>query len=319
LKSEPIMVTGGGGFLGSHLVDLMMKEGYEKILVPRSAEYDLTNQNVVNMMMDCLQPHTVIHLAASVGGIGANQDNPGTFFYDNMAMGINMIHASAVVCVEKFVMVGTTCSYPKYAPLPFKERDLWDGYPEKTNAPYGIAKRALLSMLAAYENQYNMSFTYLIPTNLFGPGDNFEPETSHVIPAMIRKCLSAVYQGHNKITLWGNGSATRDFLYVKDAARGILTATKNFYNKHAFNLGSGKEISMKDLSVLIAEITGYKGTFFWDYTKPNGQPRRFLDTTRTDFMLSWCPEWSLNRGILETVEYFQAHLMDKLKGEVGIE
>ncbi|MFW6347891.1 MAG: GDP-L-fucose synthase family protein, partial [Cyclonatronaceae bacterium] len=282
LTEQRIVVTGGAGFLGKFVQKRLREEGMaeENILVPRRTDYDLTSEADVRRMYADMSPTVVIHLAAEVGGIGANRDNPGRFFYANMAMGLHLIEHARLNDVKKFVQVGTICAYPKYTPVPFREEDLWNGYPEETNAPYGIAKKSLLVMLQAYRQQYGLNGIYLLPVNLYGPGDNFDLETSHVIPALIRKFCEAKEKGQESVTVWGTGSASREFLYVEDCARGIVLATKHYDDPEPVNLGAGFEITIKDLAENIRNLVGYEGKMAWDTSKPDGQPRRALDTTR---------------------------------------
>jgi nucleoside-diphosphate-sugar epimerase len=274
-----VMVTGGAGFLGRHVVAKLQERGAREIFVPRSADYDLREKADIDRALRDSRAEIVIHLAASVGGIGANRDNPGRFFYENAIMGIQLIEQARLAGVEKFVTIGTVCSYPKYTPVPFKEDDLWNGYPEETNAPYGIAKKALLVQGQAYREQYGFNVIHLIPVNLYGPGDNFDPASSHVIPALIKKCLDAKRNGDPYIEVWGSGSASREFLYVEDAAEGIVLATERYNGADPINLGTGEEITIKQLVELIADLTGYEGAIHWDTSKPDGQPRRGLDTS----------------------------------------
>ncbi|MDO8488617.1 MAG: GDP-L-fucose synthase [Candidatus Omnitrophota bacterium] len=280
LKNKQILVTGGSGFLGKFVVSNLKERGYRNIFVPRSKKYDLVNMSAVKRLYSDVKPDIVIHLAAKVGGIGVNRDNPGKFFYDNLMMGVQMIEVGRQVGIEKFVAIGTICSYPKFTPVAFKEESLWDGYPEETNAPYGLAKKMLLVQSQAYRQQYGFNSIFLLPVNLYGPGDNFDPESSHVIPALIKKCIDAKIQGSSRITVWGTGRATREFLYVEDAACGIILATEKYNKSDPVNLGAGFEISIMDLAKSIAKLTGFKGEIIWDKSKPDGQPRRCLDIRR---------------------------------------
>jgi len=303
-----VMVTGGAGFLGSHLVeDLEARSDDVEIFVPRSDEYDLREKPDIKRAFEDSGADTVIHLAATVGGIGANEENPGRYFYDNAVMGIELIERARQYGVEKFTILGTICAYPKHTPVPFKEEDLFDGYPEETNAPYGIAKKALLTQSRAYRKQWGFNSIYLLPVNLYGPRDEFDLETSHVIPAIIRKCIEARDHGDDAITAWGTGEPTREFLYVKDAAEGILDATELYDASDPVNLGSGEEISIRDLVETIAGETGFEGTVDWDTSKPDGQPRRKLDTTRARESLDWEASTAFREGLRETIEWYEAN------------
>lgn len=282
LTNKQIVVTGGRGFLGTHLVRRLKERGATKVIPLAHRDYDLRDRVQVQRMFDDLHPEVIIHLAAVVGGIGANQLRPGSFFYDNAVMGIQLIEEARLHAIQKFVQVGTICAYPKFTPVPFKEEDLWNGYPEETNAPYGLAKKMLLVQLQAYRQEYGFNGIYLLPVNLYGPGDNNDLVTSHVIPAMIRKFKEANEQNLSSVTLWGDGSPTREFLYVEDAAEGIVLATERYDKPEPVNLGSGEEIKIKDLADLIKRLTGYQGAIIWDTTKPNGQPRRLLDVSRAE-------------------------------------
>lgn len=307
LSDKRILVTGGSGFLGSHLVEQLRHEGVpdEALAVPRSRDYDLTRQLDVERLFRDSQPDVVIHLAAAVGGIGANRLYPGRFFYQNLLMGAEVIEQSRRHEVEKAVIVGTICSYPKFTPVPFREENLWDGYPEETNAPYGIAKKALLVQAQSYRDEYGLNSIYLLPVNLYGPGDDFDPTTSHVIPALIRKCDEAVRTGREEVVCWGDGSPTREFLYVDDAARGILLATRSYSRREPVNLGSGMEISIRDLALLIAQKTGFEGEIRWDPSKPNGQPRRCLDVSRAKAYFGFEAETSFEKGLEATIEWYR--------------
>lgn len=306
-----VMVTGGAGFLGSHLVeDLKSRSDVVDIFVPRSAEYDLREKSDIKRAFDDSGADTVIHLAATVGGIGANAENPGQYFYDNAIMGIELIEQARQVGIEKFTILGTICAYPKHTPVPFSEDDLFDGYPEETNAPYGIAKKALLTQSRAYRKQWGFASIYLLPVNLYGPRDDFDLETAHVIPAIIRKCIEAREQGAESITAWGTGEPTREFLYVKDAADGILDATERYDSSEPVNLGSGEEISIRQLVETIAEMTGFEGHVEWDTTKPDGQPRRKLDTTRAKERFDWEASTEFRDGLRKTIEWYEANRAD---------
>jgi len=306
-----VMVTGGAGFLGSHLVDdLESRSDDVEIFVPRSNEYDLREKANIERAFADSGADTVIHLAATVGGIGANKENPGRYFYDNAVMGIELIEQARQYGVEKFTILGTICAYPKHTPVPFKEENLFDGYPEETNAPYGIAKKALLTQSWAYRKQWGFNSIYLLPVNLYGPRDDFDLETSHVIPAIIRKCIEARERGSDTITAWGTGEPTREFLYVEDAAEGILDATERYDSSDPVNLGSGEEVSIRDLVKTIAEKTGFEGDIEWDTSKPDGQPRRKLDTSRAKERFDWEASTSFREGLRETIEWYEIHRKD---------
>jgi GDP-L-fucose synthase len=287
---------------------LLRERGASEVFVPRRAEYDLADVSMVARLFADTRPDVVLHLAAEVGGIGANRDNPGRFFYANMGMGLHVIEQARLSGVQKFVQVGTVCSYPKFTPVPFSEESLWDGYPEETNAPYGIAKKALLVMLNAYREQYGFPGIFLMPTNLYGPGDNFDPRSSHVIPALIRKCEEARLAGEPNITCWGTGSASREFLYVEDCAQAIVAATERYDKPEPVNIGVGKEITIRELVHLIASATDFTGGILWDATKPDGQPRRVLDTTRASREFGFEASTSFEDGLQATVDWFRKHL-----------
>lgn len=307
LKNKKICVTGGAGFLGRRVIAELEARGCQDVFVVRSRDYDLVHSEAVEKLYCDVKPQIVIHLAAVVGGIGANQVNPGKYFYDNLMMGVNLIEAARHHAVEKFTQIGTICAYPNYTPVPFKEEDLWNGYPEETNAPYGVAKKALLVGLQAYRAQYNLNGIYLLPVNLYGPGDNFDLQTSHVIPALIRKCVEATDNGRDFIEVWGTGSATREFLFVDDAARGIVTATENYDGAEPVNLGAAREISIRDLVNLIANLCEFKGEIRWDATKPDGQPRRALDTTKARDLFGFEAQMKLEDGLRETIDWYRRH------------
>lgn len=306
-KDKHVVVTGGAGFLGSFVVDLLRDKGCRQIVVPRSKDYDLVQMDAVQRLYSDARPDLVIHLAARVGGIGANQANPGRFFYDNLMMGTQLIEVGRQRGLKKFVALGTICAYPKFAPIPFKEDDIWNGYPEETNAPYGLAKKMMLAQSQAYRDQYGFNSIVLFPVNLYGPRDNFDLQTSHVIPALIRKCVSAKEEGRTEITLWGDGSPTREFLYVEDAAEGILLAAEQYEENLPVNLGTGEEISIRDLARLIAAEVGFTGQIQWDVTKPNGQPRRCLDVSRAKQLFGFQAKHGLSDGVRKTVQWFQSH------------
>jgi GDP-L-fucose synthase len=290
---------------------LLEERGAGEVIVPRRVEHELTDASAVARLFEQARPDVVLHLAAEVGGIGANRDNPGRFFYANMAMGLHVVEQARVSGVEKFVQVGTVCSYPKFTPVPFSEASLWDGYPEETNAPYGIAKKALLVMLAAYREQYDFPGIFLMPTNLYGPRDNFDPTSSHVIPALIRKCEEARIADEQSITCWGTGSASREFLYVDDCAEAIVSATERYDSPEPVNIGVGKEITIRELVELITEVTGFDGEIRWDTTKPDGQPRRVLDTTRAEEEIGFHAATSFEDGLRTTVDWFREHALQK--------
>lgn len=307
ISSQRIVITGGAGFLGKHLQKELVSRGVktENMLIPHIEDYDLTAEADVIRMYDDMKPDIVIHLAAEVGGIGANRENPGRFFYANMAMGMHLIEHARKRKLKKFVQIGTVCAYPNLTPVPFKEENLWNGYPEVTNAPYGIAKKALLVMLQAYRQQYGLSGIYLLPVNLYGPGDNFDLQTSHVIPALIRKFCTAVDEGADEVVVWGTGSASREFFYVTDAAKAIAIATEKFDGPEPVNLGAGFEITIRDLAEKIKQITGFAGRLTWDTTKPDGQPRRCLDTSRAKEMFGFQAETDFDKGLKSTVDWWR--------------
>jgi GDP-L-fucose synthase len=302
-----VLLTGGTGFLGSFVAERLRARGCEAVFIPRSREYDLVDRDAVRRLYRDARPDVVLHLAARVGGIGANRLNPGRFFHDNLLMGVHLIDEARRAGVEKFVQIGTVCAYPKHAPAPFREASLWDGYPEETNAPYGIAKKALLVQLQAYREQYGFPGIYLIPVNLYGPRDNFDLETSHVIPALIRKCVEAVEEGRDAVEVWGTGTATREFLYVEDCAEAILLAAERYDGPEPVNLGSGHEVSIRDLAATIAGIVGFDGRLIFDPTRPDGQPRRVLDTSRAERLFGFRATTGLAEGLRRTLDWFLAH------------
>lgn len=306
-SKERVVVTGGAGFLGKNLQARLREAGVrpENLLVPTIEQYDLTREPDVERMYADMAPTIVIHLAAEVGGIGANRENPGRFFYSNMAMGLHLIEHARRVGLKKFVQVGTICAYPKFTPVPFKEDDLWNGYPEETNAPYGIAKKALLVMLQAYRKQYGLNGVYLLPVNLYGPGDNFNPASSHVIPALVRKFCQAKKQGDGEVVIWGTGKASREFLYVEDCAAGIMLAARDYDGAEPVNLGAGFEITIKDLAEKIRRLVGYEGELVWDTSKPDGQPRRCLDVTRAKEFFGFLAAMPFDQGLQRTIEWWR--------------
>ncbi|MDP9146657.1 MAG: GDP-L-fucose synthase [Acidobacteriota bacterium] len=308
-----VVVTGGHGFLGSFVVEKLRAAGAKEVVVPRSKDHDLRDQAAALRLYTDSRPDIFIHLAAVVGGIGANRANPGRFFYDNAIMGLNVIEAARVVGIEKFVCAGTICSYPKFTPVPFREEDFWNGYPEETNAPYGLAKKMLLVQLQAYREQYGFNGIYLTPVNLYGPRDNFDLESSHVIPGLIRKCVEAKQASAAEIVAWGTGNATREFLYVEDAAEAIVLAAETYSKPDLINLGSGQEISISDLLEIIRNMVGYTGKVRWDATRPDGQPRRSLDTSRAATELGWRAKTSLKAGLQATIDSFILTYLPQLR------
>ncbi len=309
LTGKRIVVTGGAGFLGKAVCRVLRERGVadDAIVVPRRKDFDLTQEAAVERLYDEARPDIVIHLAAEVGGIGANMLQPGRFFYANMAMGLHLVEHARRRGIEKFVHTGTVCAYPKFAPIPFREDDLWDGYPEETNAPYGVAKKAIFVMLDGYQRQYGLASSVVVPVNLYGPRDNFDPLSSHVIPALIRKCEEARVAGHDEIVCWGTGSATREFLYVDDAAEGIVRATEVMNEPVPINLGGGQEIAIRDLVEKIASACDFTGSIRWDDSKPDGQPRRGLDISRARSLLGWEPKMDFDRGLAATVAWWREH------------
>jgi len=306
-SEKRICVTGGAGFLGTHLIQDLRSRGAREIFVPTIEDYNLVDPAAITRMLKDANPDVIIHLAAHVGGIGANREHPAEFFYDNLMMGVQLLHQAYEMGVEKFVAIGTVCAYPKFTPVPFKEDDLWRGYPEETNAPYGLAKKMLLVQSQAYRQQYGFNSIFLLPVNLYGPGDNFDPRSSHVIPALIRKCIEAQETGADHIVVWGDGSPTREFIYVTDAARGIALATERYNESLPVNLGSGFEISIKELVEKIAKMTGFTGDLIWDTSKPNGQPRRALDTSRAKEKFGFSAHTDFDEGLENTIEWYRAN------------
>ena len=307
-SQQRVMVTGGAGFLGRYVVERLRARGCEQLFVPRKQAYDLRELGAIRQLYADARPTLVIHLAAVVGGIGANRERPGEFFYDNLMMGAQLLEQARLSAVDKFVAIGTVCAYPKFAPIPFQEDDLWNGYPEETNAPYGLAKKMLLVQSQAYRQQYGYNSLFLLPVNLYGPRDNFDPRTSHVIPALIKKCVEAVARGDAEIVAWGDGSPTREFIYVEDAAEGILLAAEGYDKSEPVNLGSGFEISIKDLVERIAEYAGFHGRLVWDTTKPNGQPRRRLDCSRAEQEFGFRARVGFEEGLRRTVDWYVAEV-----------
>jgi GDP-L-fucose synthase len=307
LQDKRIVVTGGAGFLGHHVVKKLKDKGCTHVFVPRSKDYNLITESGIVRMFNDMKPDYIIHLAAVVGGIGANRENPGKYFYDNLMMGTQLIEQSRLFGIEKFVAIGTICAYPKYTPVPFSEQDLWLGYPEETNAPYGLAKKMMLVQSQAYREQYSFNSIYLLPVNLYGPRDNFNPSTSHVIPALVKKCVDAKKNGDTSISVWGTGKATREFLYVEDAAEGIILATESFNKSDPINLGAGYEISIKNLVEKIADMTGFTGEIVWDSSKPDGQPRRSLDTTRAFEEFGFKSKTDFNKGLKKTIDWYMTN------------
>lgn len=300
-----VCVTGGAGFLGSYVTGKLRERGVKEIFIPRIDDYDLVKPEDIKRLLDDSRPDLIIHLAAHVGGIGANREHPAEFFYDNLMMGVQLMHQAWQCGVKKFVALGTVCAYPKFTPVPFRETDIWNGYPEETNAPYGLAKKMLLVQAQAYRQQYGYNAIFLLPVNLYGPRDNFDPRSSHVIPALIRKCLEAQETGQEEIIVWGDGSPTREFLYVEDAAEGILLAAEKYNGSEPVNLGSGQEISIKDLALLIARLTGFKGRMIFDTSKPNGQPRRALDTSRAEKYFGFKAATPFEQGLQRTIDWYR--------------
>jgi len=305
LGAKRVVVTGGAGFLGREVVNKLAERGCKEVFVPRSKDYNLVEMEAVKRLYQDSKPDVVIHLAARVGGIGANMRNPGSFFYDNLMMGVQMMEQGRLSGVEKFVAVGTICAYPKFTPVPFREEDLWNGYPEETNAPYGLAKKMLLVQSQAYRRQYGFNSIYLLPVNLYGPGDSFDPDYSHVIPALIKKVFDARDAGEERIVAWGSGKPTREFLYVEDAAEGIVLAAERYNKGDAVNLGAGLEISIKELVGLVCELAGFEGEIEWDISKPDGQPRRRLDTSKAKVEFGFEARTDFREGLRRTIEWYR--------------
>jgi GDP-L-fucose synthase len=311
-QKRRVCVTGGAGFLGSFLVEKLRQRGAVDIFVPLIHHYDLVQPEGIRRMLDDARPDIILHLAAHVGGIGANREHPAEFFYDNLMMGVQLMHQAWVRGVEKFVALGTVCAYPKFTPIPFQEENLWDGYPEETNAPYGLAKKMLLVQSQSYRQQYGFNSVFLLPVNLYGPRDNFDLNSSHVIPALIRKCVEAEEAGEKEVVVWGDGSPTREFLYVEDAAEGILLAAERYNSSDPVNLGSGNEISIKNLAELIARLTNFSGKLVWDTTKPNGQPRRALDTSKAEKYFDFRSHTTFEEGLRKTIEWYREKRAEKM-------
>ncbi|HUN22305.1 MAG TPA: GDP-L-fucose synthase [Anaerolineales bacterium] len=306
-QNKRVIVTGGAGFLGRFVTAELQKRGAQHVFVPRSQEYDLRDRSAILRLLSDARPHLIIHMAAKVGGIGANREHPGEFFYDNLMMGVQLMHEAWKAGVEKFVTIGTVCAYPKYTPVPFKEDDLWNGYPEETNAPYGLAKKMLLVQGDAYREEYGFRSIFLLPVNLYGPEDNFNPASSHVIPALVRKFVLAKQNSQPSVEIWGDGSPTREFLYVSDAAEAIVTAAEKYDDPAPLNVGSAYEISIRNLAELIQKLTGYQGQLVWDTSKPNGQPRRKLDVSRIEQKIGWCSSTTFEDGLRQTIDWYLAH------------
>jgi GDP-L-fucose synthase len=307
-KDKRIVVTGGAGFLGYYVCKGLKERDCKNILIPKIEDYDLTKVEDIQRMYDDMKPDIVIHLAAVVGGIGANREHPGKFFYENLMMGVQLIEEGRNRNIEKLVAIGTICAYPKFTPVPFKEDDLWKGYPEETNAPYGLAKKMLLVQSQAYRQEYNFNSIFLLPVNLYGPGDNFKPESSHVIPALIKKCVDAINNGDKYIECWGTGSASREFIYAPDASEGILLATEFYNGDEPVNIGAGFEITIKNVVEKIARLTGFKGEIRWDPSKPDGQPRRCLDTSRAKKLFGFEAKTDFDAGLKATIEWYRKNL-----------
>ena len=306
-KNRRIVVTGGAGFLGGYVTEGLRKRGCKNILVPKIEDYDLVNIDDVTRMYEDMKPDIVIHLAAAVGGIGANREHPGEFFYKNLMMGVQLMEQGRLRNIEKFIAIGTVCAYPKFTPVPFKEQDIWNGYPEETNAPYGLAKKMLLVQSQSYRAEYGFNSIFLLPVNLYGPGDNFDPASSHVIPALIKKCVDALDNGADHIDCWGTGNVSREFIYAADAAEGILLATEHYESSEPVNIGAGFEITIKELADKIARLTGFTGEIRWDSTKPDGQPRRRLDVSRAKKYFGFEAKTPFDKGLKATIDWYIAN------------
>ncbi|MFA5180314.1 MAG: GDP-L-fucose synthase [Syntrophales bacterium] len=311
MKNKRITITGGKGFLGKHLIKTFRNHGHENITVADLPDYNLVDLCDVRRLYEETRPDIVVHLAAKVGGIGFNRENPGSLFYDNIMMGVQLIHEGYLRKIDKFVALGTICAYPKFTPVPFREDDLWNGYPEETNAPYGLAKKMMLVQSQAYRQQYGFNSIFLLPVNLYGPGDNFDPRSSHVIPALIKKCVDARIRREKDIIVWGSGQATREFFYVEDAAEAIVLATERYNKSEPVNIGAGFEISIRDLVELIVELTGFRGKISWDATQPDGQPRRMLDTTKALTELGFRAATDFREGLRKTISWYEAEGVEK--------
>jgi len=306
MKNKRITITGGEGFLGRHLIHRLKERGYKQLYIADIPKYDLVKSEDIRRMYDDSKPDIVIHLAAKVGGIGFNQENPASLFYENLMMGIQLLHEGYLRNIEKFVAIGTICAYPKHTPVPFKEEDLWNGYPEETNAPYGLAKKMMLVQSQAYRKQYGFNSIFLLPVNLYGPGDNFDPKSSHVIPALIKKCVDAMSNNESRITVWGTGKSTREFFYVEDAADAIVCAMEKYNKSDPINIGAGFEISIKELVDMIVKLTGFKGQVIWDKSKPDGQPRRMLDTSKAEKEFGFKAKTGFEQGLKNTIEWYRS-------------
>ncbi|MHC4620899.1 MAG: GDP-L-fucose synthase family protein [Planctomycetota bacterium] len=312
-EKRRVVITGGAGFLGGYVTEGLGKRGCRDILVPKIEDYDLVDIKDIVRMYEDMKPDVVIHLAAVVGGIGANREHPGEFFYKNLMMGVQLIEEGRIRNIEKFVAIGTVCAYPKFTPVPFKEKDLWNGYPEETNAPYGLAKKMLLVQSQACRAEYGFNSIFLLPVNLYGPGDNFDPASSHVIPALIKKCVDAIEAGRDYIECWGTGEVSREFIYAADAAEGILLAAEFYNEPEAVNIGSGFEITIKELAEKIAQLTGFEGEIRWDLSKPDGQPRRCLDVSRARTCFGFEARTSFDEGLRATIKWYREHVSGKVR------